>query len=52
MNRNNITVIGVKMFMGYRRWQVWYDDRLFGNYEFWDNAVRFACRMAEKGRPA
>lgn len=51
MNRNKITVIGVKMFMGHRRWQVWYDDRLLGNYERWGNAVRFAFRMAEKGRP-
>jgi len=31
-------------------WQVWYNERLFGNYDFWENAVRFAFRMAQKGR--
>ena len=50
MNHNKITVKGVRMFMGHIKWQVWYDDRLFGNYDFWDNAVRFAFQMAEKGR--
>ena len=51
MNRNKITVKGVRMFIGHIRWQVWCDDRLFGNYEYWENAVRFAFRMAETGKP-
>lgn len=50
MNRNKITVKGVRMFLGDIRWQVWYDDRLFGNYLYWSNAVSFAFRMAQKGR--
>jgi hypothetical protein len=50
MNRDKITVKGVRMFMGDIRWQVWHDDRLFGNYVSWENAVRFAFRMAHQGR--
>lgn len=48
MNHNKITVKGVKMFMGHRMWQVWYRDRLQGNFLFWRNAVRLAFWLSEE----